>query len=243
VLPSRPDEEARPASGRRRRGARGVARDGRRDALRQRIGYYGPEHVARLKLIRELQEEGFNLKGIKRLLEQTPGPAEGLLDLKHAVTAPFETEQPQVYTRAELGERFGQQAGTRNLAKAQRLGVLVSIGGDRYEAPSPSLLDAAEEVMRRGVSLRAALSVVEDVQRSCEAVARRFTRLFLDDVWKPFEAAGQPEERFEEVVDAIERLRPIASQVVLAVFQQTMTREVERGFGKELARIGSGGRP
>ena len=37
--------------------------------VRQRVGYYGPEHVAQLKLIRDLQEDGFNLAGIKRLLD------------------------------------------------------------------------------------------------------------------------------------------------------------------------------
>ena len=34
--------------------------------VRSRIGYYGPEHVAQLRLIRELQDDGFNLGGIKR---------------------------------------------------------------------------------------------------------------------------------------------------------------------------------
>ena len=210
--------------------------------VRQRIGYYGPEHVARLRLVRELQAEGFNLRGIKRLLERTHGPAERLLDLKRAVSAPFETEQPQVFTREELAMRLGPEVGPRSLAKAQSLGILVPLGGGRYEAPSPSLLDAAEEVMGRGVSLRAALAVVEDVQRSCQEIARRFTKLFLEEVWKPFEQAGQPEERLDEVVEAIERLRPVASQVITAVFQQTMSREVEKGFGKELARLSEGRR-
>ena len=36
--------------------------------VRMRIGYYGPEHVEQLHRIRELQDEGFNLAGIKRLL-------------------------------------------------------------------------------------------------------------------------------------------------------------------------------
>src|SRR5581483_29735 len=65
--------------------------------VRQRVGYYGPEHVARLRLIRELQAEGFNLRGIKRLLEETPGPVEHLLDFKRLVTAPFETEEPRIF--------------------------------------------------------------------------------------------------------------------------------------------------
>ena len=37
--------------------------------VRARTGYYGPEHLARLELIREMQAEGFNLKAIERLLE------------------------------------------------------------------------------------------------------------------------------------------------------------------------------
>src|SRR3978361_446613 len=36
--------------------------------VRLRVGYYGPEHVAQLKLIRDLQDDGFNLAGIKRLV-------------------------------------------------------------------------------------------------------------------------------------------------------------------------------
>jgi DNA-binding transcriptional MerR regulator len=42
--------------------------------VRLRVGYYGPEHVERLNLIRRLQEDGFNLAGIKRLLDDDPEP-------------------------------------------------------------------------------------------------------------------------------------------------------------------------
>ena len=34
--------------------------------VRARTGYYGPEHVARLRLIQELQGNGYNLAAIKR---------------------------------------------------------------------------------------------------------------------------------------------------------------------------------
>ena len=49
-----------------------------------RIGYYGREHLERLKLIREMQAEGFNLEAIKRLLD---GGQERFLRLRQAVTA------------------------------------------------------------------------------------------------------------------------------------------------------------
>jgi DNA-binding transcriptional MerR regulator len=35
--------------------------------VRLRVGYYGPEHREQLRVIRDLQAAGFNLRGIKRL--------------------------------------------------------------------------------------------------------------------------------------------------------------------------------
>ena len=57
----------------------------------------------------------------------------------------------------------------------------------------PSLLDAAEEVVGRGVPLRHALTVIgEGARADCRAVAREFVKLFLEDLWKPFAQAGYP---------------------------------------------------
>jgi hypothetical protein len=36
--------------------------------------------------------------------------------------------------------------------------------------------------------------------------------------------------------ETVERMRPLATQAVLAGFQQTMTRAVEREFGKSLGK-------
>lgn len=203
--------------------------------VRARIGYYGPEHLGRLQLITELQAEGFNLKGIKRLLEDAHGVTDRLVAVRRAVTEPFETEQPQVFTLEELQERFGEQ-GEEATERAIKLGALVPLGDGRFEAPSPSLIDAAEEVVSRGVSLRTALSVLSQMEHHSKEVARTFVRLFLEEVWKPFAEAGYPEDRWSEVLESIERLRPIASRALLATFQQTMSREVQDAFGKELAR-------
>ena len=99
-------------------------------------------------------------------------------------------------------------------------------------------MDAAEEVVSRGVSLNTALAALGQMERSSKDVARSFVRLFLEEVWKPFADAGYPEQRWPEILESIERLRPIASQALLATFKQTMTREVQDAFGKELARYG-----
>jgi DNA-binding transcriptional MerR regulator len=205
--------------------------------VRDRVGYYGPEHVARLKLIQELQGEGFNLRGIKRLIATTGGPAQQLLGFGEAVRAPFAAESPQVFTRDELLARFGDDRGEEMLAQAVKHGTLVSLGGGRFEAPVPSLLDLAEEVVSNGVSLDAAIAVMAKVNERCESIARTFVQLYLAEVWKPFADAGYPEERWPEVMQSIEGLRPVAAKAVESMFGLTMTREVDSAFGKEVGRL------
>jgi DNA-binding transcriptional MerR regulator len=199
--------------------------------VRNRVGYYGPEHVDRLRAIQELQADGLNLKAIERVLSMGDSVVDQMLGAKRAATAPFETEPPQIFSAAELLERFGE-VRARDLHKAQKLGLLRPIGGDRFEVSSPRLLRAAEEVMEQGVTLAEALQVVEQLRRHCEGVARTFVKLYLDAVWKPFEDAGQPDDGWPRVIESIERLRPVAAQALLGVFEITMTHEVNEAFGK-----------
>ncbi len=205
--------------------------------VRERVGYYGPEHLTRLRLIQELQSEGFNLKGIERLLEQSPGPAEQFLSFKRALGASFETEEPQSFTAEELAERFPNDNPEETLKRAIDAGALIPVGDGRYEARTPSLLDAAEGVLAQGVPLDHALAVLAKVQDRCRSVAREFVKLFMEDVWKPFEAAGYPEERWPEIRTSLEQLRPLSSQALMAIYQMTMSDEVDSAFGKQLERI------
>jgi DNA-binding transcriptional MerR regulator len=200
--------------------------------VRLRVGYYGPEHVTRLRLIRDLQDEGFNLAGIKRLLDDRQGTAERMARFRQALTEPPHVEQPATITTAQLGRRFGvgAQDAPGVLARAQRLNILRTAGDGVYEAPSPSLLDVAEQVVARGVSLEGALAVFEEIEQHCDAVSGSFVKLFLDEVWRPFQAAGMPVERWAEIEGSIDRLRPLATDALLAIFGQRMSAQIERAF-------------
>jgi len=209
--------------------------------IRGRTGFYGDEHLLRLRLIAEMQADGFNLKAIDRLLAGTgAGAAAELLGFKRALTAPFEQEEPEFLDEAEIAARFGDATDGKMLAKSIKLGLLVPVGEGRYEVPSPTLLRAGEELTRSGVSLEAAIRVLEQLNRHSEGVAEAFVKLFLEQLWRPFEAAGRPEERLPEVREALERVRPLASEALLAVFQRKMTQAVEQAFGRELERGAEG---
>jgi DNA-binding transcriptional MerR regulator len=199
--------------------------------VRARVGYYNADHVARLRLIQDLQADGFNLAAIERLLSGSEGIAERLLGLRHAVIAPFDPETPEVITGEELLARFGE-VSAKDAERVRKLKLLVPLGDDRFEAPSPALLRAAEDVVALGIPLHAALALVERMSRDCDSISRGFTRLFLKELWEPFEQAGQPQERWDELITAVSGLRPIASEALLALFKLSMTAQLEGAFGK-----------
>ena len=202
--------------------------------VRARVGYYSREHLERLQLIADLQAEGFNLAAIERLIA-AGGSNANLLGLRNAMAAPFDVEAPEVMSGEELLERFGE-VQPRDIERVRRLGLLVPLGEDRFEVTSPALMRAAEAVTAMGIPLHTSLSLVERVSKDCESISRAFVKLYLDEVWEPFERAGQPEARWEEMIEKIRGLRAIASEALLAIFRQRMSAEVESASARLLQR-------
>ena len=208
--------------------------------VRGRTGFYGPQHVARVELIKEMQADGFNLEAIRRLLESSGGSTDEVLRFTRAVTAPFEDEQPEVVELGDLADAFGA-GDERALERAIELGLLRPLGEGRFEQRSPRLARAGRELRELGVDPVRSLEVAAELRKHADGAARTFVQLFLDEVWKPFDEAGRPPERWPEVFDALERLRPLAAESLLAVFQIVMTERVERALGKEIERMAGGG--
>jgi len=204
--------------------------------VRGRTGYYGDAHVSRVELIQELQADGFNLESIRKLLEGAGGSSSEVLNFSRTLRAPFEDEQPEILTEEEFAERWGGPLDPRLMARTEKLGLLRDMGDGRYEILSPRLQRAGLELAQLGVRPDVALEVVSQVRTSARRVARVFIELFLESVWKPFNDAGRPEEDWPKVRDALERLRPLASEALLVIFQQVMSETVEEVTGREIQR-------
>ena len=206
--------------------------------VRGRTGYYGPEHVARIELIRELQDDGFSLELIGRLLASA-GSSAAAMRFVRAMRAPYGEEEPQVITAAELTQRWGAD-DPKLLERALELGIMRPLGDGRYEEVSPRLARVSAELAELGISARQALEVAGSLRRHADSVARAYMKLFIEAVWKPFEAEGRPEERWTEVSEALERLRPLAVESLVAVFCLAMADATERTFGRQLERLPRG---
>jgi DNA-binding transcriptional MerR regulator len=205
--------------------------------LKGRTGYYGPEHVARLEMIRDLQEQGFNLEAIKRLLENAPADStDEVLDFTRALVAPFGDERPRIVHERDFVKRWGGALTSDLAERALALGVVRDLGGGTYEIRSPRLVRAAEELADLGVPLEVAIEVTAALKRHAEAVAAAYVSLFVDHVWRPFQERGEPPDEWPGVRDALERLRPLAGESLLSMFGLTMTDAVEVALEREVER-------
>jgi DNA-binding transcriptional MerR regulator len=202
--------------------------------VRGRVGHYGPDHLERLELIKELQGQGFNLEGIRQLIEGASGSTSDLLGFTRAIREPFQEEEPEVVDVQALNERWGDDPAL--LEKAVEQGLLTPLGNGLYETPTPRLMRAGDELARLGVDAKTALEVLSKLRRHADAVAKIYVDIFVKQVWKPFNEAGRPEDRWPEMQEAVERLRPLAAEALLAVFGPVMTDRVESTFGRELER-------
>lgn len=198
--------------------------------LEGRTGWYGEEHLQRLKLIDELQGRGFSLESIRQILATWAqgGDLGHLLGFQALLTAPLSDEEPASTTLDDLLSRFPQAAERPELVdRAVALGLVEPQPDGGLLAPSPLVLEAGAELLSIGMSLEEILDLVEGIRADVADVARRFVDLAHEHLVASLSSRGDAPERFAEVVDVLRRLRPIAHEVVRAFLAQEMRRAID----------------
>jgi len=206
--------------------------------LKGRTGYYDEEHVARLELIKDLQAEGLNLEAIRAILDRTPGSSVAeILGFTRALAEPFSDELPELRSAEQLAADWGEQMTPDLVRKIVKLGLLRPAGDGNFEVTSPRLDAAAREIVAMGIPAEAAVDVAEELRRHAESIAKTYVRLFIKHVLRPAQEQGG-QERWPELQEALARVRPLATEALVAVFGLVMTEQVERAMERELERMG-----
>ena len=189
-----------------------------------RVGYYGEGHGARLKLIAQLQNEGFSLASISRLVDawENGRGLEAVLGLEAQIAATWGEEEPLYLRPEELGGRFpGGELSPEVVQRALALG-LIGIDGDRVVVKSPRFLQIGSELARLGIPIDEILDEYERLQEATTSVAERFTKLFERHLWAPVVEGGLPADDVRHLTEVLQRLSALAEGVLTVTLRQSL---------------------
>jgi DNA-binding transcriptional MerR regulator len=182
---------------------------------RGRVAYYDARHRMRLDLVRTLQEHGYTLSAIQRVLARIPDdapPAE--YAVQSAVLAPWLPDQTEELDRAALERRVGRRVDDEQLGFLAAVGALEEVGPDRFRA-APAMLGHAVEILRLPVPPEVLTGSAAIIREHAAAVAEGLTDLFAKAIWGPYQRG---ELDHEQVVAILARLRPLALQGLVGAF-------------------------
>lgn len=197
---------------------------------RGRMAYYDSRHRMRLDLIRTLQEHGYTLAAVERVLARIPEDAEPAQYAVHsAVLAPWLPDDGrEELDRAGLQRRAGRSLTNHEVDYLIRLGALEESVGGSYRA-SPALLGHALELMRLPVPTSVLNDSMQIIGEHATAVAEGLTDVFVRAIWGPYQRG---ELDHEQVVAMLSRLRPLAVQGLVSAFGRAADHAARRGLEK-----------
>jgi len=207
---------------------------------RGRIGYYGPGHLARLRLIAQLQEQGFSLASIKQLTDawESGRGLDDILGLETQVAAVWAPEPPARLKLSEFRDLFAGQITPAVIQRAVRMG-LVGLDGLSVTVNSPKLLEIGLELVRAGIPVKEMMDELEALQDMAGTIAGRFTAVFERHMWEPFVTAGLPADQVRPLTESLQRLSTLAEAVTDAVLRDALRDKAGEFLAQQASRLDS----
>ncbi|WP_328767272.1 MerR family transcriptional regulator [Streptomyces sp. NBC_00286] len=182
----------------------------------RRVGHYGPEHLSRLALIEELQQQGMTLAAIERYLQQLPPDLDARdLAIHRAVVASWAPDAVETVTRAELERRAGRALGDDDVERLAAMGVIEAGDGD-YRVDL-GLLRLGVGLLDVPLSHEAILAARGVLIEHSRAAAHELSRLFRDEV---------SERAAQDVKSLSAHMQPLVVQALLTTFQRSLNAEL-----------------
>jgi DNA-binding transcriptional MerR regulator len=192
---------------------------------RGRIAYYDGRHRLRLDLIRTLQEHGYTLSAIQRVLARIPEEAPAAeYAVQAAVLAPWLPDPSEELDRAGLERRVGGALDDGAVDSLVALGAVQRLPDDRFRIVQ-AMLGHAAELIRLPVTRDVLDESARIIDEHATAVAQGLTDLFARAIWGPYQRG---ELTHEQVVAILDRMRPLALQGLIGAFARAADEAAHR---------------
>lgn len=193
---------------------------------RGRLAYYNSQHRMRLELIRTLQDHGYTLAAIERVLARIPADAAAAeFAVQSAVLAPWLPDQNELIDRAGLERRMGRSLDDEEIDYLVDTGGVTRVGAEFRT--SAAALGHACALLELGVPTALLQESSRLIQEHAAAVADGLTETFIANVWAPYQRG---ELSHEQVLAMMARLRPLAVHGLVSAFGHAADRAARRGL-------------
>lgn len=185
-----------------------------------RNGYYGPDHIARLELVRELQAHGFTLSAIEGYLERIPADATPEdVALHRTLLAPWMPDLPETINREELDLRSGRKLSDGDIEMLVAIGVVEPTPADDVFNVASAHLAVGIQLLDLGLPKDAALACQRIFTEHGRALADELTEVFRKQVWPHLRDSKQPPEVIQSM---IERFKPLTIQGLVTAYESAV---------------------
>lgn len=185
-----------------------------------RNGYYGPDHLARLELVRELQAHGFTLSAIEGYLERIPADATpAQVALHRTLLAPWMRDRPEELHRDDLETRAGRSLDDADLELLVALGIVEPTPTDDVFQVAAAHLAVGIQFLETDMPIEVAHAARRIFVEAGETAARDITDVFRTMWWPALRTSGRSPE---DITALVERFKPLTIQALVSAYEEAV---------------------
>ncbi|MFC9897802.1 MerR family transcriptional regulator [Nocardia sp. NPDC127579] len=197
--------------------------------VKGRTGYYGPDHLNRVRTISRLLERGIKLNGIKELLgawDRGEDLGDVLGVAEPDATRPAEPIAEETIPATELAQRYRDVPN--GLARVVAAGLYQPVDAATYRVADPRLVHTAERLAALGSSGDELLGELERLQADSERIARRYVELFRRTAWQSFQQSERADRDVAEFAERMAAARTAPGQVIAELVDRFVARQFDQ---------------
>jgi DNA-binding transcriptional MerR regulator len=207
--------------------------------MKGRTGFYGDEHLNRVRIVERLLERGITLNGVRGLLEAWDRGEDlaDVLGVAPTTTPPptIDAEPDGLITAAEVADRFAETAD--GLARAVTAGLYEPVDPNTYRVGDPTLTEVFDQLVAAGMSTERALDEIEQLRIDCDHIARQFTDIFLRTTIRSFRRSERTEHDIHNLSAQLADAKTRPGAVAAAVVDRFVHRYLSSVVGRELTDV------
>ena len=207
--------------------------------LEGRTGWYDDTHLARLRLIARLQDEGHSLAGIADLLEkwEQGRSLDAVIGIEAELDSLLGDAHAIVLDPDDLLARFPEGSMTPELMqRAAALGLVEPTDDGRLRVADRRFLDTGSALAGLGIPADVILDEWDALVAHTDDIAARFITIFETHLAPEDWQNGLDTDRARELATALAQLQATARQVLLAAFDASVARLGRERLGELIER-------